>query len=378
MKKLLLFFTIFTTVNCAFAQLNTDGNGYYYRVQNSVTKRYIRIIDNKGDVSTSTTEVDLNALETIKNFDEVVSDPATIVYISVKKTGTSTIWEVKEMAAQGTKVDNIFKYDNAQVSVLDNKNGTYRVYGKYSGMTKYLCDENTNFPFGAVVTSGNNTRNWYIKPVNQEEEQYFALTPTVTAEGNHYSTIYAAFPFTLPAGMTAYYVSIVDGNQAVWKEVKDGKVPASTPVYVKCKSENYADNKVVLGSNGASSLSGNLLKGVYFCNDTEDYHRNILAYNPKTMRVLGTMSNGKLGFITDDELDFIPANTVYLTVPANSPREIKLVSESEYDTAIDDVIDDTNLSYKLYNLQGVELEQPQKGINIMLFENGTAKKVMVK
>ena len=74
MKKLLLFFTIFTTVNCAFAQLNTDGNGYYYRVQNSVTKRYIRIIDNKGDVSTSTSEVDLNALETIKDFDEVVSD----------------------------------------------------------------------------------------------------------------------------------------------------------------------------------------------------------------------------------------------------------------------------------------------------------------
>lgn len=369
MKKLLLFLTIFTTVNCAFAQLNTNGDGYY-RVLNKATGRYIRVIDNKADVNVTATNIDLGALETIRYFENVVSDPATIIYISVKNG-------VYDLAAQGTTVKDMVGYG---VTIRENRDGsgTYRAYGKVNGLAKYLCDEEDKDweeDKGVLLTNSDKTRDWYIKPVNQAEEQYFAFTPTVTAEGNHYTTIYAAFPFTVPTGMTAYYVSAVDGGEAVWKEVKDGKVPASTAVYVKCKSQNYADNKIVVGENGVTSLPENLLKGVYF-NNGNLKHYNRLAYNPKTMRVLGTMSDGKLGFITADGLDFIPANTAYLTVPENSPREIKLVSESE--AGIEDVIFDANLSYKLYNLQGVELEQPQKGINIMLFENGTAKKVMVK
>ena len=334
-------------------------------MQNTVTERYIRVIDNRGSVNLSTTEADLGALETKKYFENVVSDPASIIYITPAGDGYN-------FEAQGTTSYSIIGY---YVKLWDNKNGTYRAYAQHSGLTKYLCDENTTYDEGVVLTNGNTTRNWYIKPVDQTEGQYFAFKPTVAAEGNHYTTIYAAFPFTVPAGMTAYYVSAVDGGEAVWKEVKDGKVPASTAVYVKCKSQNYADNKIVVGENGVTSLPENLLKGVYFNNGSLK-HYNRLAYNPKTMRVLGTMSDGKLGFITADGLDFIPANTAYLTVPENSPREIKLVSESE--AGIEDVIFDANLSYKLYNLQGVELEQPQKGINIMLFENGTAKKVMVK
>ena len=70
------------------------------------------------------------------------------------------------------------------------------------------------------------------------------------------------------------------------------------------------------------------MKGVYFNNGTKK-HNNQMAYDSKTMRVLGVMSDGKLGFITAN-IDFIPANTAYLVVPANSPSEIKLVSESDY------------------------------------------------
>ena len=227
-----------------------------------------------------------------------------------------------------------------------------------------------------MLTNGRESCDWYIKPVNQAEGQYFAFTPTVTAEGNHYTSFYAAFPFTLPAGMTAYYVSLVDGDKAVWKEVKDGKVPASTAVYVKCKSNNYADNKVTIGENGAAPIAGNLMKGVYFNNGTKK-HNNQLAYNPNTMRVLGTMSNGKLGFITAD-IDFIPANTAYLTVPANSPSEITVMSQYDYDTPVEELRYDVELSYKIYNLQGVEIEQLQQGVNVILYENGTAKKVIVK
>ena len=317
MRRLLLFLFVLalSVVNYAFAQYNGSG---YYRVQNKVTERFIRVIDNRGSVNLATTEADLGALETKKHFANVVNDPASIIYITEAGDGYN-------FKAQGTSSYSIIGY---YVKLHKNNDGTYRAYAEHSGLTKYLCDENTTYDEGVVLTNSTKTRDWYIKPVNQNDGQYFAFKPTVSAGGEHYTTIYAAFPFTLPAGMTAYYVSTVADGQAVWKEVKDGKVPASTAVYIKCKSNNYADNKVTIGDNGVSSLSGNLMKGVYFNNGTKK-HNNQLAYDANTMRVLGVMSDGKLGFVTAN-IDFIPANTAYLTVSANSPKEIKLVSESEF------------------------------------------------
>ena len=315
MKRFLFFLFVSVVFNFAFAQYNGSG---YYRVQNKVTGRYIRVIDNKGSIDIATTNADLGALETKKGFENVVSDPASVIYITPAGDGYNFV-------AQGTSSYSIISY---YVKLRNGSNGSYRAYAQHGGFTKYLCDENTTYSEGVVLTNGTKTQEWYIKPVNQADEQYFAFKPTVTVGNEYYTTIYAAFPFTLPAGMTAYYVSAVDGGQAVWKEVKDGKVPASTAVYVKCKSSNYADNKITIGDNGVGSLSGNLMKGVYFNNGTRK-HNNQLAYNPKTMRVLGVMSDGKLGFVTAN-LDFIPANTAYLVVPESSPAELSLVSESEY------------------------------------------------
>ena len=128
--------------------------------------------------------------------------------------------------------------------------------------------------------------------------------------------------------MKAYYISKVADGQAVYKEVVNGKVPASTAVFVKCASANYVDNKVTVANNGVSTLSGNLLNGVYFKNTTNK-HKNLKEYDPKTMRVLGVMSNGELGFITAN-YDYLPANKAYLVVPAGSPSEIKIVSEADF------------------------------------------------
>ena len=319
MKKMLLFLVAASVFNCALAQLNGAG---YYRVQNKVTERYIRVIDNRGSVNLSTTEADLGALETIKYFDKVVSDPATIIYIQPVSDGY-------DLKAQGTSSYSIIGY---YVKLWANTNGTYYAYAQKGSLSKYLCDENTTYSEGVVLTNSNKTREWYIKPVNQNEGQYFALRPNITVGGDNYTTIYASFPFTLPAEMKAYYIYKVADGQAVYKEVSGGKVPAATPVFVKCKSATVADNKVTVGENSASSVSGNLLKGVYFNNGTKS-HNNQVAYNAKTMRILGTMSDGSLGFVTAN-IDFIPMNTAYLVVPENSPSEIKVVSESEFKPSV--------------------------------------------
>ncbi len=46
-------------------------------------------------------------------------------------------------------------------------------------------------------------------------------------------------------------------------------------------------------------------------------------------------------------------------------------------SAIEDVISNADMSYKIYNLNGVELKSLQKGINIVRFENGIVKKVLI-
>ena len=84
MKKILFYLFVLSAVNSVFAQY--DGSGYY-RVQNKVTERYIRVIDNKGSVNLSTTDADLGALETKKYFENVVSDPASIIYITAAGDG---------------------------------------------------------------------------------------------------------------------------------------------------------------------------------------------------------------------------------------------------------------------------------------------------
>ena len=162
MKRLALFSLVLFVVNYVFAQYNGAG---YYRVQNKVTERYIRVIDNKGSVNLATTDADLGALETKKHFENVVSDPASIIYITEAGSGY-------DFKAQGTSAYSIIGY---YVKLYKNSNGTYRAYAENSGMVKYLCDENTTYDEGVVLTNSTKTRDWYIKPVNQTDGLYFAF-----------------------------------------------------------------------------------------------------------------------------------------------------------------------------------------------------------
>jgi hypothetical protein len=93
-----------------------------------------------------------------------------------------------------------------------------------------------------------------------------------------------------------------------------------------------ANNRLAIGS-GSGGTTGNLLTGVYFCNDVPEVsgHRNVVDYNPSTMRVLGTAADGSLAFVKATSLQYIPANTAYITVTANAPDVLKVYSQAEYD-----------------------------------------------
>jgi hypothetical protein len=86
-----------------------------------------------------------------------------------------------------------------------------------------------------------------------------------------------------------YYIKLVGSNVALMKEVKDGFVPAATPVIVECASANYSDNRLDAFASGGSEVSGNCLGGVYFNNNNKK-HLNRVAYDPNTMRILGKLA----------------------------------------------------------------------------------------
>lgn len=336
--KLLLLATVCTL--SANAQLNGDG---YYRAQSSEQGRFIRIIDKQGSVNLSTTDADLEALRTRAGFENVVSDPATIIYIKKMNKGY-------DFQSQGTGSYQIISYEVLLDDMGDNK---YWCFASKSGMTKYLADQLIDYEMlpwlddeekeeylnhGRLVTNiapdyeGGKYLDWNILPVKDAEGFYFGLQPNVSASDGYYQTFYAAFPFTfLSEGMSAWYVSKVNEatGKVIIKEVTGG-VPTSTPVIIKCASQNAASNKLNVGASTSGTADGNLLTGVYFCNpDAGPKHTNVVAYDANTMRVLGTVADGSLAFVKDNNLKYIPANTAYITVSASAPAILKVTDKEE-------------------------------------------------
>ena len=333
--SLLLLATAFATT--VSAQLKGDG---YYRVQSAKQGRYVSVIDNRGSINMSSASADMGALRTVAGFERIVSDPSSVIYIKKMNSGY-------DLQSQGTGSYSIINYE---IKITNLGDGRYWASASAAGMTKYLKDESLSWMWGAddvrriigqvlaVGTPTGDEADWYIKPV--ENDNYFGLTPTVSVGSDYYQSFYAAFPFTFAStGMNAYTVTKVDMEKAavVINELTAG-VPAATPVIVKCASAEPADNKLNVGASATSSTSGNLLTGVYFCNDVASAgHRNVVAYNAATMRVLGKAANGSLAFVKQANLEYIPANTAYLTVSADAPDELKVYTQEEYDAMHDPI-----------------------------------------
>ena len=339
----LLFAAVCTLT--AYAQLNGDG---YYRAQSSEQGRYIRIIDDRGSVNLQATEADMEALRTRAGFENVVSDPGTIIYIKKMNTGY-------DFQSQGTGSYQIISYEVLLDDMGDNK---YWCSASKSGMTKYLADQKIDYAKldewlkkkyiteeerdeylnnGHLVTNispdedGGKWLDWNINPVKDEEGFYFGLQPNIAAGDSYYQTFYAAFPFTfLSNGMSAWYVSKINeaAGKVIISEVTGG-VPTATPVIIKCASQSAASNKLNVGASTSGTAAGNLLTGVYFCNpDAGPTHTNVVAYDAATMRVLGTAADGSLAFVKDNNLKYIPANTAYITVSASAP-DVLIVTDQD-------------------------------------------------
>ena len=384
MKRITTFLLTIAIASTAIAQ--EYANDGYYRVQNQSTSRYIRVVDNKGSVNIGKTEADMGALKTILGFNNVVSDPSTIIHITQLDRSKHSY----NLGAQGTTVYSIINYFVRMTWDYETPN-CYQCYGESNGMVKYICDnDNSAYDIdeeqywrGDVNSRLTKNKWWFLRLLNaSDDNSYFGITPEVEANGKYYKAFYADFPFTFAStGMKAFYVKTIDEKHGtvITKNATNG-VTKATPVIIECSSNNVSDNRLNVGDNtAAGNFSANLLKGNYFCNPSTatDPHRNVVAFNPSTMRVLGTNENGELAFVKNVNLEFLPANTAYITVSANAPAVLTIYDEN---AGVEGVKMDNTSSFDIYTLQGVKvrskassMEGLSKGVYI---RNG--HKVLVK
>lgn len=315
MKKLITTFVATAVALSAAAKIEGDG---YYRVQNYKTGRYIYVLDDKGELNFQATTAELGALQLWKNYEKTISDPSTIIYVTALDNKGRTF----DLQTQGTGVKTMIDYP-VTIYLANSKLGLYSVYGSNSGMVRYIGDATeSDSERGYVTSTGNGDYfRWYFHPVTTDESNYFGISPEFNDGASYYTTLYADFPFTCHSdGMNVYYVTSYANGVAYISEIKD-TVAKGTPVIIKCSSPLTVGNKLNLGGNGAA-VSSNKLKGVYF-NNTSLLHKNLTPNDPETMRVLGKLSDGSIGFVKSKE-ENLPRNKAYLVVPAGSPDEIRM------------------------------------------------------
>ncbi|MDE6577670.1 MAG: hypothetical protein K2J82_02405 [Muribaculaceae bacterium] len=390
MKKFFLSLSaIFLSVS-AFADFTGAG---FYRLKNQNSQRYVSVIDNDcAYVDLVSGSIDSHALITIKSFDEVCHDPSTIIY-AAQVAGSKY-----NIAAQGVSIKNMVQYDlHLGARGKEGDQTIYWLYASKSGATKYLCDPRVASSATGYVSLGNPIANnvssqkkisWFILPVTANSSNYFGVLPTVEVNNGYWASLYAFFPFSaFSEGVEFYYPCAVSATGLVEMKKVEGTVPGEMPVIVKCNDKDPARNRLNVGASNPGSYKGNLLHGQYFnCYANDGQYVNRLPYHKETMRVLGKCKDGSLGFVVDETLDFIPANSAYIIVEPWYPKELKCVfSHDEYIVGVKDVKVGTATKKKneVYSLTGVKLyddatEQQIANLPAGMYIIGGKKKVVRK
>ena len=378
MKKLLtLLFTALTTLNASALD-----NGFY-RMQCVETGRYVSFRNDYVDTESAkrTTEVQFYSLRTISGFENIATDPGSIIYIQKYDQGYA-------LRSQGYGTDE----SNYYIQITDMGDGSYRLWATYNKdgvtATRYMRDcDDTSGDFSYVTTEEAISKgwNWRLIPVTAEDQKYIGVVPEVKAGGKGYAAFYAGIAYKLGSGMKAYAVDSETDETCTLKDIGN-EIPAKTPVVIECAGDNAADNKLTPLESSSTSVSTNYLKGVMFCYPVllksrgqvierrDNPYWNTVDYDVFTMRVLA-VEDGKLVFKTaGEDLDYMPANKSYLSVPNTAAA----VLTTDGSTAIKSikVSSTSSTSSGIFTLNGVRLPDNatlQKGVYIK-----DGKKIVIK
>lgn len=386
-KRLFLLLLGCATMLGAQAQLNGAG---YYRVKNVTSGRYMSLSDDHSrGVDFNSCTADCGAMQTSKIMDNIYSDPGSIFYLD-HIDGVSY-----NVVGQGTSLHDIINY----YIYISPVGSYYKIYQEQKGQRVTLSDlDDVEEDESYVATTGGKTT-WYITPLNTTDN-YIGVKPTISVGDKHYAAVFAGYPYTLGAGMKAYYINKVIENEGVViiKELT-GTIPAKTPVLIECSSTDISKNQITPVLNSDAVPSDNLAMGVYFClGDRWSAHYNSTKFDPSTMRVLSLNTYGNLAVSTSTQnlktvmieprgadgkhltVTAIPANSWYIPVSSSAPSELKLVTAEQYATGIKDITVKPASLYNVYTLEGVQIKKNATSISDLhqgiYIING--KKVVIK
>lgn len=386
-KRLFLLLLGCATILGAQAQLSGAG---YYRVKNVSTGRYMSLSDDHSrGVDFNSCTADCGAMQTSKIMDNIYSDPGSIFYLD-HIDGVSY-----NVVGQGTSLHDIINY----YIYISPVGSYYKIYQEQKGQRVTLSDfDDVEEDESYVATTGGKTT-WYITPLNTTDN-YIGVKPTISVGDKHYAAVFAGYPYTLGAGMKAYYINKVIENEGVViiKELT-GTIPAKTPVLIECSSTDISKNQITPVLNSDAVPSDNLAMGVYFClGDRWSAHYNSTKFDPSTMRVLSLNTYGNLAVSTSTQnlktvmieprgadgkhltVTAIPANSWYIPVSSSAPSELKLVTAEQYATGIKDIMVKPASLYNVYTLEGVQIKKNATSISDLhpgiYIING--KKVVIK
>ena len=182
------------------------------------------------------------------------------------------------------------------------------------------------------------------------------------------ATLILPFASTVPSGATAYTLTHTSGNHYVDKSDVGTTLNANTPVLVIAEAGTYKfinTSVVSTATVGAGTHTSGALTGVY-ATTTPESGKYILYCDPSDL------TNYPVGFYKCDGTNqTVDANRAYLTLSGsltaprididfNNTTGVSSVKALQQDDAV-------------YNLQGVRVENPRKGIYV---KNG--KKYVVK
>ena len=301
---------------CAYAQDITPG---YYRVRNVGLATYGGTILKKTGVkencyayvANGTYHVqktggygqDIPSMLLWAGLDEAIVSPQTVVYIA--KTGDNY-----NLEAQGTSVSQMTSY-KINVNTVSGTTDTYTLSTTISGVSASLWaavkksgiydkDGEMAYPSNYIATTNPQSaeayRQWQIVPISANSDNYVAVKACLKVKDEedptkfkYYAPYYASYPFKFVSpGMKAYYVSGITDKKYTLQEITSEVIPGATPVIIECPSDNPSDCKIEPLHGGYGSISGNKLKGVYFCNlemSPVDYRDCRTEFKAASMRV---------------------------------------------------------------------------------------------
>ena len=363
-------------LGCSLGSIAQIADGYYH-IKNASTGRYISINDtDPGNYPVSQSgDVNMAGIRTYINYDTVSVSPSCVFFI--KNLGNGKY----DIISQGS---SLYEMANKKLAInlTSAGDGKYTIWGTYNGITKYLSDGSASSKDSWMMNRLEETKYWIPIPINTSDE-FIGIRPDVkTATDAYFGTIYAGFSFRLASpGMSAYYVSNAGGKGFTLKEIEEDVIPLATPVVIRCNTANPADNKIEPVIGAYDFYHVNWLGGVYCALSGVAKHFNAKDYDPVTMRVIGTSSEGELAFIKAKPENlyndfYLRGNKAYLNV---NPGDADVMTLGGYTPDDPDGINNIESDVKdntLYTITGIKVPEgtaPSAGIYIQ-----KGKKVIIK